>query len=338
MGLRTLTAQTGKQTPTSYRDNRHWPRWWGIRHRPRRQDYRHRPSERDNRHQPRTRDNSHHPCRWDNRHQPHTRAKGTDPHQDYRHRPDTGMTGTDLTPGLQELTLYHDEKTQAKNMMPTPYQGRHWPEGILRQGINNAGKIVTTANEDTTSCRGKMQGIGRNRQLVRKRREKTVRGGEAGLRNGTKQRAHLKKSANWPDPPSTTHKPTIDLSSPITANTPPNPPFHLQTATNSTKMATEHSRSTSTTGPSGRSVSTSAGPSSQAGSSTSAGLSTNTLPNHAHDQRQFIELLALAIPKKQKQMPHLGTMGTPVFGGADVTKFIEPYESLSPRNETDPAA
>jgi len=36
------------------------------------------------------------------------------------------------------------------------------------------------------------------------------------------------------------------------------------------------------------------------------------------------------------QLP--GTMGTPVFGGADVTKFIEAYKSLSSRTGTDSAA
>jgi hypothetical protein len=48
--------------------------------------------------------------------------------------------------------------------------------------------------------------------------------------------------------------------------------------------------------------------------------------------------LALAIAKEKKQMPLPGTMGAPVFGGADVTKFIEAYESLSSRTGTDPAA
>jgi hypothetical protein len=48
--------------------------------------------------------------------------------------------------------------------------------------------------------------------------------------------------------------------------------------------------------------------------------------------------LALAIAKEKKQMPLPGTMGAPVFGGAHVTKFIEAYESLSSRTETDPAA
>jgi hypothetical protein len=48
--------------------------------------------------------------------------------------------------------------------------------------------------------------------------------------------------------------------------------------------------------------------------------------------------LALAIVKEKMQMPIPGTMGAPVFGGADVTKFIEAYDSLSSRTRTDPAA
>jgi hypothetical protein len=48
--------------------------------------------------------------------------------------------------------------------------------------------------------------------------------------------------------------------------------------------------------------------------------------------------LALAIAKEKKQMPLPGTMGAPVFRGADVTKFIKAYESLSSRTRTDPAA
>jgi hypothetical protein len=48
--------------------------------------------------------------------------------------------------------------------------------------------------------------------------------------------------------------------------------------------------------------------------------------------------LALAITKEMKQMPLPGTMGPPVFRGADVTKFIEVYKSHSSRTGTDPAA
>jgi len=90
---------------------------------------------------------------------------------------------------------------------------------------------VRSANETTTSHRGKSQGIEHDEWLGRKLREKTVRGGEAGQRKETKQRAHLTKSPNWPNPPSKTYKQTIDLRPPITANSPPNPLSHLQTTT-----------------------------------------------------------------------------------------------------------
>jgi len=67
---------------------------------------------------------------------------------------------------------------------------------MVTKGINNGGKIVRSANEDTTSRRGKLQEIEHDRRLGRKLRKKTVSGGEAGLRNRTKLRALLKKSAN----------------------------------------------------------------------------------------------------------------------------------------------
>jgi hypothetical protein len=57
-----------------------------------------------------------------------------------------------------------------------------------------------------------------------------------------------------------------------------------------------------------------------------------------YDQRQFIESLALAIAGEKQHMPLPGTMGAPVFGGGDVTKFMEAYESPSSRTGTDPAA
>ena len=60
----------------------------------------------------------------------------------------------------------------------------------------DAGKIVRSANADTTSCRRKLPGIEHDRRLVRKIREQTVRGSEGGLRKRSKQRAHLKKSTN----------------------------------------------------------------------------------------------------------------------------------------------
>jgi hypothetical protein len=183
---------------------------------------------------------------------------------------------------------------------------------------------------------GKSPGIEHDRQLGRKLGEMTVRGGEAGLRKERNKELTSKRVSIDLTPLSKTHKLAIDLRSPITANSPPDPPFHLQTATH--KMSTEHSRSTSAAGPSGRTTSSSAGPSSQAGSSTSAGPAANASPNHAHNQRQFIGSLALAIAMEKKQMPLPANLGAPVFGGADVTKFIEAYKSLCSRTGTDPAA
>jgi hypothetical protein len=93
-------------------------------------------------------------------------------------------------------------------------------------------------------------------------------------------------------------------------------------------MSTEHSRYTSAAGPSGRTTSYTAGPSSQAGSATSAGPSANA-PNHADDQRQFIMFLALAIAKEKKQMPLARTIGAHVGGGTDVVvgKRLPPLQS-----------
>jgi len=55
---------------------------------------------------------------------------------------------------------------------------------------------VRSVNEDFPSRRRKSPKIDHDRRLGRKLREKTMRDGEAGLGKGTKQRAHLKKSAN----------------------------------------------------------------------------------------------------------------------------------------------
>jgi hypothetical protein len=52
---------------------------------------------------------------------------------------------------------------------------------------------------------------------------------------------------------------------------------------------------------------------------------------------QLIKSLALAITKGKMRMPLPGTMGAPVFGGADVTKFIEGYKILSSCTGTDQA-
>ena len=139
------------------------------------QDNRHRTGKWDNRHPPRRGDDSHRPTTgmkgtdlilgrqaptsyWEERHWPCRR--------DDRHRLNTGMPGTDLILGR--------ENTSEKRTSP-PYWESHWSEGILRQGINDACKIVRSANKDTTSHGGKLQGIEHDRRLGRKPREKTER-------------------------------------------------------------------------------------------------------------------------------------------------------------------
>jgi len=64
------------------------------------------------------------------------------------------MTGIDLTP--------EREKTREK-MMPPLFYGRHWSEGIQRIEINDAGKSLRSATEDTPSCGRKSQGIENDR-------------------------------------------------------------------------------------------------------------------------------------------------------------------------------
>jgi len=196
------------------------------------------------------------------------------------------------------------------------------------KGLKDSNKVVWSANEHTTSRRGKLQGITSDRRLGRKLREKTVRCCEDGLR---KERNKELTSTRVPidlTPLPKTHKLAIDLRSPINANSPPNRPSHLQTATHSTKMSTEHSWSTSAASSTGRTGTSSAEPSSHAGTSTSAGPSANAMPNHVHHQRLLITFLALTIVKEKKQIPLPGTMGTTVCGALDVSKFIEADESL----------
>jgi hypothetical protein len=93
-----------------------------------------------------------------------------------------------------------------------------------------------------------------------------------------------------------------------------------------------HVRSTSATGPREAGTPTPAnvspGPANIAGHNSS---------NTVQEQKNFIESLVVAIAKDKNQMPLLGTMGAPGFGGADVTKFMEAYESLSSRTGTDPS-
>jgi hypothetical protein len=146
-----------------------------------------------------------------------------------------------------------------------------------------------------------------------------------------KQRAHLKTNAVPidPTPLRKTHKLAIDLRSPITANSPPNTPSRLQTATHSTMMTTEHYQSISPAGSNNHTDSSRAGPSSHAGPSTSTGPSTNTLPNLVHDQTRFNESWALAIAKEKKQMAHPATMGTTSFRGATMQGPARTWEYTS---------
>jgi len=112
--------------------------------------------------------------------------------------------------------------------------------------------------------------------------EKTVRGGEAAQREEQIKELTTKKENTLLDPTALpkTHKLAVDLTSQITANSQPNSLSHLRTATNSTKMSTENSWSTSATSFGGHTGSPSPGP------------SANTSPNHVHDERQLSEFLA----------------------------------------------
>jgi hypothetical protein len=53
-----------------------------------------------------------------------------------------------------------------------------------------------------------------------------------------------------------------------------------------------------------------------------AELPANTLSKNAYNRKQAINQLALGIQIEMMQMPPQWAMGAPVFGGADVTKFI----------------
>ena len=72
------------------------------------------------------------------------------------------------------------------------------------------------STENTASRVGKSQGIEHDRQLGRKRREKTVRGGEAGLRKERNKELTSKRAPMVLTPLPKSHKLAIDLRSPIT--------------------------------------------------------------------------------------------------------------------------
>jgi hypothetical protein len=93
-----------------------------------------------------------------------------------------------------------------------------------------------------------------------------------------------------------------------------------------------HIHSTSATGPREAGTPTPA----NVCSSPSNAAGTNS-PNSVQEQKNFIESFVVAIAKEKNQMLLPGTVGGPVFGGADVTKFIKAYESLLSPTGTDPS-
>jgi len=216
-GQKAPTTQIGQQELTSYRDNRCRPRrgnnWhWsntgtkGTDLIPGQQaltshlGQQASTSSRHNRHWPRRRGN--------------------------RHRPNTGTTETNFMLG-QEI---RNEKKYTNPILRNSLIQR-----ILRKKIHDASKILRSANDDTTCCGGKTQGIEHDRWLGRKLPEKTVRCGEAELIEKWNQELTSKQRALIdPTPLPKTPKLAIDLRSPITANSPPSPPFHLQSTTDKT--------------------------------------------------------------------------------------------------------
>jgi len=172
----------------------------------------------------------------------------------------------------------------------------------------------------------------RDRRHARKLRTEDCERCEARLRKERNKELTSKGSPIDLTPLPKTHKLAIDLISPITANSPPDPPSHFQNTTNSTKMSSGLSRSTSAAGSSGRTGF------SIARLSPSAMLPINYLANNANNEKQFIKSLALTIAQAKMQLPLRGTMGALVFGAVVVTKFIEAYPSHSSRTRNDPLA
>jgi len=108
--------------------------------------------------------------------------------------------------------------------------------------------------------------------------EKSVGGGKAGPRKERNKELTSKRVPIDITPLPKTHKLAIDLGSPITANSPPDPPSDLQTTTNSTKMSLQHSQSSSAAGSSVRTGSSGAGP------SASTLPPANARPNNVYEQ------------------------------------------------------
>jgi len=302
------------------------------------------------------RDDRHRLCRCYDCYQPHTGMTCTDLaprtkdtvltqgrqisplHQDDRHQLITGMTGTNITLEWQAPAIYRDKKTQSWPQLQPLMRGETDPNEYQAKESTMPVRLWQVRMRIELIVGGHCRGIEYDRRLGRKLREKTMRDGEAGLRKERNKELTSIRAPIDRTPVPKTHKQVIYLKSPITANSSPNPPFHLQTSTNSTKMSTEHTWYTSGASSSSHIAFSSTWAASPAGWSTSTGPSNHTLPDHVQNQKHFIKSFALAIAKEQKQIARPGRMGAPVFEGAAFTMFIQVYKSFSSCFRTDLAA
>jgi len=138
----------------------------------------------------------------------------------------------------------------------------------------------------------------------------------------------------------------MDVRLPISPNLPSKPPSDHQTCIIPLfKILSDYNLSSSAiTSSSGCATSTwtrfsmKTGSSAEPASPINARLSINAMSNHAHNQCQFINSLALAILIVQRQILLPGTLSIPGISGADVSKFIKEYDSLSSHTWTDPVS
>jgi len=284
------------------------------------------------------------PCDlWLDTHWPHTRSyikeKAMTECTDNRKCPQgighTLRTGTDHIPG--------PHISSGQSMSPLQ-QRRHWFAGILNKGINDAGKCMMNANENTTGHGGgggKLQGIELERQTMwqNAERQDCERWWSWAKQRMKRKSLPQKKQQLTKLPLQNTHQLAIDRRPRITTNAPPKPPSYLDTVTAmSIKIWTDHTLSISAiAGASGHADSSSAGPSTNTGSSPKPRSSTHPLSNQSLDREQFIQSLAVAIVQRQRQMPVCGTLGAPFLGGADITEWIGTYEGLTFLTVTDMA-
>jgi hypothetical protein len=142
----------------------------------------------------------------------------------------------------------------------------------------------------------------------------TVGGGEAGLgKEWKKERISTRVSINLTSIPRT-HILVIDHRVPITATSPPKPPFHLHTTTTvPIKFSTKHYPLIST-------VTSFSG---HARCNPSAEPANDTPLYRWNDQSQFIVSLALVITKETNPMQLPEIMGISVFRGGNINKFIK---------------